>query len=386
MGITTWDDQAQAIRRGLRPQQGPQGRCLTVDGREVLNFCSNDYLGLAADPRLIEAATQAMAEEGFGSGASRLVCGNMPAHQRLESTLARFKGTEACVIFGSGYMANVGIISALFGPKDIVFSDRLNHASIIDGILLSRATLKRYAHRDMTALERLVRAHRQGRRRAVIVTDSVFSMDGDLAPLEELTALARRYDCAVMIDEAHALGVLGRHGRGAAEHFGVEKAIDIHMGTLSKAAGAYGAYCCGSRALIDALVNRARSLIYTTGLPPAVAAAAARAVEIIRDDEALRQRLSRNTALARQRIQAMGFDIGGSETPIIPLLVGDAAKACEFSRRLWEKGVWIKAICAPTVPVGTERLRLTVTAAHRPEDLERLLEVLEETGRSLCLI
>ena len=274
---TLTDLDGSGLKRTMRPLSGAQGREVTVDGRKALNFCSNNYLGLAGDARLGRAAAEAVENEGFGAGASRLVCGNMTAHRRLEEGIARFKGAEGCLVFSTGYMANVGIIAGVFGRDDVIFSDRLNHASIVDGIQLSRAQCRRYAHRDMNALEELLASSGPCRKRG-IVTDSVFSMDGDIAPLDKIVALARKYDCLVMVDEAHAFGVMGDGGRGLAEHFGVEAQIDIQMGTLSKAAGSFGAYCCGSKELVAFLVNKARSFVYTTGMPPPVAAASLRAV------------------------------------------------------------------------------------------------------------
>ncbi len=376
---------AQGLTRRLRRQEGAQGREITIDGRKVLNFCSNDYLGLADDPRLKEAAVQTIGREGLGAGASRLVCGNMLAHQRLEGAIARFKAAEACLLFSTGYMANVGIISSIFGREDIVFCDRLNHASIIDGILLSQARLRRYPHRDMQALEAMLQ-EASGFKKKGIITDSVFSMDGDIAPLNEIVRLARTYDCIVMIDEAHALGVMGENGRGLAEHCGVEDQIDIAMGTLSKAAGSFGAYCCGSAELIAFLVNKARSFIYTTGMPPAIAAASMRAIEIIQGEPARRQRLWENTGYMKAALKSAGWDTLGSQTPIIPIVVGDPEVAVAFSDRLLEEGVFVSAIRPPTVPQDTARLRLTVTAAHTREDLDYAVGKLKAVGRDLNVI
>lgn len=375
----------EGLRRHLRPQGGPQSKELTVEGRKVLNFCSNNYLGLAGDPRLKEAAIENIKEEGFGSGASRLVCGNMPAHERLEQAIARFEGTQDCLLFSSGYMANVGIISSVFGRDDIIFSDRLNHASILDGIFLSQARFKRYPHKDTAALEKMLKSAAGFKKRGII-TDSVFSMDGDVAPLEEIVRLAQAYGCILMIDEAHALGVMGKGGRGLAEHFAVEDQVDIRMGTLSKAAGSFGAYCCGSKALISFLVNKARSFIYTTGMPPSVAAASMRAIEIIGQDFSLRERLWQNTRYLREEIVRLGFNTMDSQTPIIPIFLGRSELAVEFSRRLFEQNVWVSAIRPPTVPPQTARLRLTVMATHTREDLDFLIKGLQSAGKELCLI
>ena len=282
-------------------------------------------------------------------------------------------------------MANVGIISSLFGRGDIIFSDKLNHASIIDGIILSQAEFKRYPHRDMDALEGMLKSA-TGFKKRLIVTDSVFSMDGDLAPLDRIVELAKKYDCVVMIDEAHALGVMGQKGKGLAEHFHLEDKIDIQMGTFSKAVGSFGAYCCGSKELIDVLINKARSFIYTTALPPAVAAASQKGLEIMENEPQLRQRLWENTFFVHERVKEMGFKTLNSQTPIIPLLTGDSDLALEFSIKLFNVGILISAIRPPTVPQNTARLRLTVMATHQRKDLEYLLEKLEEVGKELDVI
>ncbi len=373
------------LRRQLHFQDSRCAARIFFDGKEVLNFCSNNYLGLADDERLCQAAKEAMDTQGFGAGASRLVCGNMSAHQKLEEKVAEFKGTEAALTFSTGYMANLGIISSVFGREDIIFSDKLNHASIIDGIILSQAEFKRYPHRDMATLEEMLKSVAGFKKRAII-TDSVFSMDGDLAPLDEIVKLAKAYDCIVMIDEAHALGVMGEKGKGLAEHFNLEGQIDIQMGTFSKAVGSFGAYVCGSRVLIDFLVNKARSFIYTTGLPPAVSAASEKGLEIIEQEPELRQKLWDNTFFVQRRVKELGFNTLGSQTPIIPLLTGDANLAVEFSKRLFEAGILINAIRPPTVPQNTARLRLTVMATHTKNDLEYLLEKLEEVGKELKII
>lgn len=326
-----------------------------------------------------------MEKEGFGSGASRLVCGNMSAHRRLEKRLASFKGTEECLVFSTGYMANVGIISSLFGRGDLILSDRLNHASIIDGILLSGAAFKRYPHKDMAALERLLEES-SAYQKKVIITDTVFSMDGDIAPLDRIAELAKQHHAMVMVDEAHGFGVLGTHGKGAVEQFGLQNDIDIQMGTLSKAAGAFGAYCCGSRDLIEYLVNKARSVIYTTGMPPAMAAAAEAAVDIIKEEPQRRESVKRLSDRVRSELKESGFNTGESQTPIIPVIVGDSAQAVEFSTRLLERGIFVQAIRPPTVPQNTARLRITVMATHRQEDLDSLLNCMREVGEELKII
>jgi len=374
----------QDLFRQMNVVDGPQGRKITVKGKDVLNFCSNDYLGLASDPRLKDAAKQSLDKEGFGAGASRLVCGNLSAHRELEQQLARLKKTERAVVFSTGYMANVGIISGLFDRSDIIFCDRLNHASIIDGIVLSRATCRRYPHNDMAALEQMVKMA-EGFRQKVIITDTVFSMDGDIAPLPQIVQIARKYNCLVMVDEAHAAGVLGATGSGAVEHFGLEEKVDIQMGTLSKAAGAFGAFCCGSEEMIDLLINRSRSLVYTTGMPPNVAAAALEGLKIIQDEPQRREKLMGLAARLRRGLGDLGFNTGQSETPIIPVVVKESKTALEFSARLFEHGIFVSAIRPPTVPPGTARLRITVTAAHTEEDVETLLNTMERIGKDLCL-
>ncbi len=378
--IEEWS--ARGLRRTLRTVEGPQGREVVVGGRRRLNFSSNDYLGLAGDPRLAAAAAASLRRDGFGAGASRLVCGHMRAHARLEEELARFKGAEAALVFSTGYMANVGILSALFGPHDRIFFDRLDHASLVDGILLSRARWRRYPHRDMGALERMLAADRGGRLRA-IVTDTVFSMDGDIAPLDRIVDLAERYGCLVMIDDAHGLGVLGAGGRGAAEHFGVEDRVAIRMGTLSKAVGGFGAYVCGSALLREILLHRARSLVYTTGLPPCVAEACRVGIEILACEPERRDRLHENRRYLAAGLKAMGIVPACTETPIFPLIVGGDAPAVSLARRLADEGILAVAIRPPTVPEGTARLRITVTAAHRREDIDRLLEALDRADRAL---
>ncbi len=375
----------KGLLRKMRMLEGSQNREIIVDGKKVINFCSNNYLGLADHDKLKEAAIATIRQEGFGAGAARLVCGNLSSHVRLEKKMAQFKATESCLLFNSGYTANVGIISSILGRDDIVFSDKLNHASILDGILLSGAEYKRYNHADTESLEAMLKtAVVSGKR--LIVTDSVFSMDGDLAPLPEIVALAQKYNALFMVDEAHGLGVLGKNGKGAVEHFGLEGKIDIQMGTFSKAAGSFGAYCCGSRALVDFLINKARSFIYTTGLPPAIAAASLAGIEIIESQPQRRQNLWENTHFVLKGLKDFGFDIFKSQTPIIPILVKDAALSLRFSQMLFESGIFVSAIRPPTVPANTARLRVTLMATHTQEDLENLLKHVGRIGKELCLI
>jgi len=367
------DRTSLGIYRTLKTLDSPQGREIIIDGRRVLNFCSNDYLGLANDERIKRAALEAITEYGLGSGASRLVCGNMGPHEKLEADLAHFKNTQSALVFSSGYMANTGIIPALMDRHGVVLSDKLNHASIIDGIILSRAKLVRYPHADMQALQEILKNLPAGQRR-LIVTDTVFSMDGDKAPLRGIVDLARRYEAMVMVDEAHALGVLGRRGSGLVEELGLEAQVDIQMGTLSKAAGSFGAYACGTRILRDYLINKSRSFIYTTAMPPALAQASRTALQIILEGSQMRRELEEKSDYLRVELKGMGFDTMNSSTPIIPILVKNSAQAKAMSQRLLEQGIFVQAIRPPTVPVGTARLRLTVTATHTQDDLGLLLK------------
>ncbi len=375
----------QGLKRKLRTVESSQGRMITVDGKERLNFCSNNYLGLADDIRLKKAMLDAIYSNGVGSGASRLVCGNMTAHEALEERLARFKGTESALVFSTGYMANVGIISSVFDRGDIIFADKLSHASIIDGILLSGAEFKRYPHNDTEVLEELLKKSKAFKKLAII-TDSVFSMDGDVAPLDRIVALAKAYDAIVMVDEAHAFGVFGKKGKGLVEHFGLEKDIDIQMGTFSKAAGSFGAYVCGSKTLIDFLINRARSFIYTTALPQAVCAASVAAVDIIENEPILREKLWKNTKHMQDELKQMGFDTMQSQSPIIPVLTKEPILTVDFSKRLFEERIFVQAIRPPAVPQNTSRLRVTVIASHTKNDLDFALEKFMKTGKELCLI
>lgn len=375
----------QGVLRRVRQTQSPQGPTIQFDGRQVHNFCSNDYLGLANDSRLGQSIVNSIQQEGYGAAASRLLCGSMPSHHRLEQAMARFKGTEACLLYNTGFMANQGILTSLFGRDDIIFSDRLNHASIVDGIRLSGAVLKRYRHVDMEHLEELL-AEAPSARRKCIVTDTVFSMDGDVAPLDRIVELAEKYQAVVMVDEAHAMGVMGDTGKGCCEQFGVSQKVAIQMGTFSKAAGSFGAYCCGSQDLIDVLVNKSRSFIYTTGLPPLVTAASMKALEIIERDQAHRQQLWDNTHYTRAALRLAGFDTMNSSTPIIPIRIGDNEQAVTFSRRLFEEGILVLAIRPPTVPPNTARLRMTVTAKHNKADIDFVLNKMQLLGKELKVI
>ena len=358
------------LRRFLEPLESPQGPHVTVGGRSFVNFSSNDYLGLANDREVIEAGREALARHGMGAGASRLIVGDSLAHASLEKALARFLGTEAALLFNSGYAAIVGVISSLFGPGDVIFSDALNHASLIDGCRLSRAQIVVYPHRDVEALEALVLAH-PGRRR-VLVTDTVFSMDGDRAPLRALSELCTRHSLALMVDEAHGTGVLGAGGRGLCELDGVDP--DLHVGTLSKALGCFGAFVGCSAATRDLLFNKARSLVFSTSLPPAICAAAERALGKLAAPQ-LRASLQARIEQLSAGLQKLGYDVR-PDSAVFSLVLGDPEHAMNESGRLREKGLLVKAIRPPTVPVGTSRLRISVSAAHSESDVTKLIDSL----------
>jgi 8-amino-7-oxononanoate synthase len=381
--LAALEDKSQRRRLRVVEEVLPGGQ-VRVAGQALLNLSSNDYLGLSQDPRIINAAQAAAAKWGAGAGASRLVVGHLALHQAVEAKLADFKGTEAAVIFPTGYMANVGTIAALAGPGDVIFSDRLNHASIYDGIKLSGAVLQRFPHRDLNRLEQLLRESGAARRR-LIVTDSVFSVDGDLAPLQDLVALRERYGAWLMIDEAHATGVLGATGAGLAEALGVTQAVDIHMGTFSKALGSQGGYVAGDRRLVDYLHNRARSFIYSTALAPPVLGAIDQALEIVAQEPERRLFLSRESKGFRQGLLAAGLDILGSETQIIPVLVGENDRTLAFAARLQDQGLMAVALRPPTVPPGKPRVRFSLSAAHGREDLRRARETIVATAQALGL-
>lgn len=370
--------EARGMRRRLRILAGAQGPRVWLDGQEVLLLCSNNYLGLATHPALIAAAQAATARYGVGTGGSRLISGSMQPHAELEEALAAFKGSEAALLFNSGYAANTGILQGLFGPDDLIFSDAINHASIVDGCRLSKARTVIYPHADAAALEALMVAEAPKRKgRWVIVTDGVFSMDGDLAPLPELVALKQRFDTLLMVDDAHGSGVLGARGRGTAEFLGCHGQVDLQMGTLGKAFGCAGAYLAADRAVIDTLINRSRSFIFSTSLPPAVPAAALAALQLIDSDEGarLRQTLERNRLTFANRLQQGGCDLLGSRTQIIPVLTGEPAPTMATAAAVLAGGVFIQGIRPPTVPAGRCRLRATVMAQHSAADLLRAAEL-----------
>ena len=368
------------LLRGLVRIGSGQGPRVLLDGREVILLCSNNYLGLAEHPSLARAACQALERFGAGTGASRLVSGNMDLHEELEHHIARFKGTESALVFNSGYAANTGVIPALAAEGDLVLSDELNHASIIDGCRLSRARTLIYGHRDMGHLEALLKEHANSRRR-LIVTDGVFSMDGDIAPLPDLVGLAERFDAMLMVDDAHGTGVLGARGRGTAEHFGLEGRVHVQMGTLGKALGSFGAYVAGDRGLITYLVNACRSFIFSTSLPPSVCAASIAALDLVDREPWRRDRLWRNRARLAEGLAALGIGTGASSTPIVPIIVGGAEQALAASQELLSAGLFAAAIRPPTVPAGSSRIRMTVMATHSDSDIARVLSVLGDMKR-----
>jgi 8-amino-7-oxononanoate synthase len=371
------------LYRRLRPISGAQSPRVWMEGHEVILLSSNNYLGLADHPDLCKAAIEAVERYGCGAGASRSISGSMELHHALEERIARFKGCEAALLFNTGYMANIGLLTTLVEQGDLVVSDEFNHASIVDGCRLSRAAVAVYRHRAMDDLEAILR--RSSHRRRLIVTDGVFSMEGTITPLDEIRQLADRYQAIVMVDDAHATGVLGQGGRGTAEHFGLTGQVEMQMGTLGKALGGFGAYVAGSKALIDYLINRCRTFMYTTALPPSVAAMALAAMDIVEGEPERRRRLWENTAYFRQGLARRGFAVMG-ESPICPVLVGDNALTMEADHRLMARGVFVQGLRPPTVPRKEARLRAALMATHTRADLDKALDAFEAVGRELALI
>ena len=357
-----------------------------VDGREVINLASNNYLGLADHPKLVEAAVAATKKYGAGSGAVRTISGTMTLHMELERRIAAFKNVEACVVFQSGFAANAGTVSAILGPEDHIISDALNHASIIDGCRLSRAKVHVFAHRDTLAAGQILEGLDGKPGHKLLITDGVFSMDGDIGPLPALVELAERHGAIMMVDDAHSSGVLGRNGRGTVDHFGLHGRVDIQVGTLSKAVGVLGGYVCGTRDLIDYLYQRARPFLFSTSHPPAVAASCLAAFDILESEPERIERLWDNTRHFKAALSAAGFDIGTSETPIVPVMVGEARKAHAFSRALFENGLFATGIGFPTVPEGKARVRTIVTATHTHEMLDRAAGILSRVAREMAIL
>lgn len=376
----------QKLFRYPKVLEGRQEAVATFDGRRVINLSSNNYLGLATHPRMIAAAKKAVEEYGVGSGAVRTIAGTMSMHEELERKIAKFKHTEAALVFQSGFTANAGTVAAILGKEDLIVSDELNHASIIDGCRLSRATIKVFPHRDVAAMQKILDESKGHYRNTLVVTDGVFSMDGDVAPLPEIVRIAKQYGAIVMVDDAHASGVLGRNGRGTVDHFGLHGQVDIQVGTLSKAIGVLGGYIAGSKTLIDYLIHRGRPFLFSTSHPPAVTAACLEAFDILEQEPQLIDRLWENTRFFKKGLEEMGFNTGISETPITPVIVGEGAKAMELSDRLFQNGVFAQGIAYPTVPEGKARVRTIVTAAHTREDLQTALDAFEKVGKEMGLI
>jgi glycine C-acetyltransferase/8-amino-7-oxononanoate synthase len=374
----------QHLLRKLKTVDSATGPTVRFEGREVVLLASNDYLGLAIHPMLKQAALEAVHEYGVGAGASRLVSGNLPPHRELETALARFKHTEAALVFGSGYLANIGLIPTMIGPGGMILADRLCHASLLDGCRLSRAEFRIYEHADPSHLEALL--VRYARRNTLIVTDGVFSMDGDIAPLPDLAALAQGYGARLYIDDAHGTGVMGQCGRGILEHFHLESRVPFHMGTLGKALGGIGAYVVGPSEAIHYFVNNARSFLFTTALPPASAAAATAALQVIQNEPDRLIRLWSNRERLWSGLRRLGFRMTTSASPIMPILVGDAEKANAMAEKLLTHGVYAPAIRPPTVPEGTSRIRVTVTSEHSASHIDQALAAFDQAGRSVGLI
>jgi glycine C-acetyltransferase len=369
--------------RILDDQQAP---VCHYDGREVINLASNNYLGLANDPRLIEAAIAATRAFGVGSGAVRTIAGTMRIHMELEEKIARFKNVEACVVFQSGFAANAGTVSAILGKEDFILSDELNHASIIDGARLSRATIKVFRHKDAAHCEELLQGLQKEPGRKLLITDGVFSMDGDIGPVDKLAPLAEKYGAIMMVDDAHASGVLGRNGRGSVDHFGMHGRVDVQVGTLSKAIGSLGGYVCGSKDLIDYLYHRARPFLFSTSHPPSVAATCIAAFDILEQEPERIQRLWDNTHYFQGELHRLGFNIGGvttpaTQTPITPIIVGEGRAAMDFSRALFDEGVMATGIAFPTVPEGKARIRAIVSSEHTRAQLDQAIETMEQVAR-----
>jgi glycine C-acetyltransferase len=375
----------------LRQLEDAQAPVCTYDGRKVINLASNNYLGLCNHPKLEEAAIRAIREHGVGSGAVRTIAGTMRIHMELEEKIARFKNVEACVVFQSGFTANAGTVGSILGKDDFILSDELNHASIIDGARLSRAKIKVFRHKDVAHCEELLKEIENEPGRKLIITDGVFSMDGDIGPVDELAALAEKYGAIMMVDDAHASGVLGRNGRGSVDHFNVHGKVDVQVGTLSKAIGALGGYVCGSRDLIDFLYHRARPFLFSTSHPPSVAATCIAAFYILENEPERIERLWANTGYFKQQLESAGFDIGGrttpaSETPIIPIILGDGRRTMEFSRELFAQGLMATGIAFPTVPEGKARVRIIMTSEHTHEQLDQALQILTTTAKKTGIL
>jgi glycine C-acetyltransferase len=376
----------QKLYQKLRILETAQRPVARFDGREVINLSSNNYLGLTTHPKLKQKALEAIEKYGVGSGAVRTIAGTMTLHMALEEKIAQFKQVEASVVFQSGFTANAGTVQAILAREDVIISDELNHASLIDACRLSRAEIKVFPHKDVEACEKILQELQNRPGRKLLITDGVFSMDGDIAPLPALVELAEKYGCIMMIDDAHASGVLGRHGRGTVDHYGLHGRVDIQVGTLSKAIGALGGYVCSTRDTIEFLYHRARPFLFSTSHPPSVAATCIAAFEVLEEEPERIEKLWSNTRFFKAGLKKLGFNTGMSETPITPVIVGDAALAHEFSRELFAAGVFAQSIGFPTVPLGKARIRTIVTATHTETELSQALEILETVGKKLKII
>ncbi|MDE3181564.1 MAG: glycine C-acetyltransferase [Acidobacteriota bacterium] len=376
----------QGLYQRLRILQSAQLPVARFDGREVINLSSNNYLGLTTHPKMKQRALDALEKYGAGSGAVRTIAGTMTIHMELEEKISEFKNSEASVVFQSGFTANAGTVAAIIGPEDIIISDELNHASIIDGCRLSKAQIKRFPHKDIEGCEKVLKEIRGHKGHKLLITDGVFSMDGDIAPLPDLVKLAEEYGCIMMIDDAHSSGVLGRNGRGTVDHFGLHGRVDIQVGTLSKAIGVLGGYVCSTRGVIEFLYHRARPFLFSTSHPPSVAASCLAAFELLDEEPQLIQQLWANTRFFKAGLERLGYNTGASETPITPIMVGDAALAHQFSHELFEAGVFAQGIGYPTVAKGRARLRTIVTATHTQDELARALGILETVGKKLRIV
>jgi glycine C-acetyltransferase len=374
------------VFRPLRILSGQQLPYAVFDSSKVINLSSNNYLGLTTHPRLVEAALKATEKWGVGSGAVRTIAGTMEIHLELEQRIASFKKVEACVVFQSGFTANAGTVAAVLGKDDLIISDELNHASIIDGCRLSRAEIRVFPHKDLGGLQRILEGTHNRPGKKLVITDGVFSMEGDIAPLPEIVALAEKYDAIMMVDDAHSSGVLGRNGRGTIDHYGLHGQVDIQVGTLSKAIGVLGGYVCGSKKLIEYLYHKARPFLFSTSHPPAVAAAALAAFDLLEEEPRLISRLWENTQFFKSGLARLGFNTGESQTPITPLIVGQGELAMRFSDELFREGVFAQGIGYPTVPEAKSRIRTIVTATHSPEELQFALDTIEKVGKSLGII
>jgi glycine C-acetyltransferase len=385
------DLKAKGTHFKLRVLEDEQAPVCHFDGKQVINLASNNYLGLTTHPKLREAALAATKKYGVGSGAVRTIAGTMSLHMELEEKIARFKGTEACVVFQSGFTANAGTVSAILGKEDFIISDELNHASIIDGARLSRAKILVFRHKDVAHAEEQLASVKDQPGHKLVITDGVFSMDGDIGPLPQLCDVAEKYGAIMMVDDAHASGVLGRNGRGTVDHFKVHGRVDVQVGTLSKAIGALGGYVCGSKDLIDFLYHRGRPFLFSTSHPPSVAATCIAAFDVLQDEPELIEKLWENTRYWKKELGNLGFNIGGkntpaSETPITPIIVGDGRLTMDFSRELFKEGVLGTGIAFPTVPEGKARIRTIMTATHTKQQLDQALETLKKVGKRLGIV